>query len=47
MPSSNELIYANHDRGFALLSMRSPEVSRLYIQVEPDEDLANWPDDRI
>jgi len=47
VPSSDELIYANHDRGFALLSMRSPEVSRLYIQVEPDEDLANWPEDRI
>jgi p-hydroxybenzoate 3-monooxygenase len=46
-PSSSELIYAHHDRGFALLSMRSPEVSRLYLQCAPDEDLAQWPDDRI
>jgi p-hydroxybenzoate 3-monooxygenase len=46
-PSSHELIYANHDRGFALLSMRSPEISRLYLQCEPDEDLALWPDERI
>jgi p-hydroxybenzoate 3-monooxygenase len=46
-PSSQELIYANHARGFALLSMRSPEISRLYLQCEPDEDLALWPDERI
>jgi p-hydroxybenzoate 3-monooxygenase len=46
-PASEELIYANHDRGFALLSMRSPEVSRLYIQCAPEEDLAQWPDARI
>jgi p-hydroxybenzoate 3-monooxygenase len=46
-PSSNELIYAHHDRGFALLSMRSPEISRLYLQCAHDEDLALWPDDRI
>jgi p-hydroxybenzoate 3-monooxygenase len=46
-PSSNELIYAHHGRGFALLSMRSPEVSRLYLQCQPEDDLANWPDDRI
>jgi p-hydroxybenzoate 3-monooxygenase len=46
-PSSHELIYANHERGFALLSMRSPKVSRLYIQCEPDADIAQWPDDRI
>jgi p-hydroxybenzoate 3-monooxygenase len=46
-PSSHELIYANHERGFALLSMRSPKVSRLYLQCEPEEDLANWPDERI
>ncbi|HXE33444.1 MAG TPA: 4-hydroxybenzoate 3-monooxygenase [Verrucomicrobiae bacterium] len=46
-PSSKELIYAYHDRGFALLSMRSPEISRLYIQCAPDEDIADWPDDRI
>jgi p-hydroxybenzoate 3-monooxygenase len=46
-PSSHELIYANHARGFALLSMRSPEISRLYLQCAPDEDLALWPDERI
>jgi p-hydroxybenzoate 3-monooxygenase len=46
-PSSKELIYAYHDRGFALLSMRSPEISRLYIQCAPDEDIAEWPDTRI
>jgi p-hydroxybenzoate 3-monooxygenase len=46
-PSSEELIYANHELGFALLSMRSPEISRLYIQCDPDEDIANWPDARI
>jgi len=46
-PSSHELIYAHHDRGFALLSMRSPEISRLYLQCEPDEDTALWPDKRI
>ncbi len=46
-PSSPELIYAHHDRGFALLSMRSPEVSRLYLQCASDEDLSLWSDDRI
>ena len=46
-PASEELIYANHAHGFALLSMRSPEISRLYIQCAPDEDLAEWPDHRI
>jgi p-hydroxybenzoate 3-monooxygenase len=46
-PSSDELIYAYHERGFALLSMRSPTLSRLYIQCAPDEDLEQWPDDRI
>ena len=46
-PSSDELIYAYHERGFALLSMRSPTISRLYIQCAPDEDLSEWPDDRI
>jgi p-hydroxybenzoate 3-monooxygenase len=46
-PSSDELIYSAHDRGFALLSMRSPEISRLYIQCEPDEDISGWPDDKI
>jgi p-hydroxybenzoate 3-monooxygenase len=46
-PSSEELIYAYHDRGFALLSMRSPQISRLYLQCKPDEDLDKWPDGRI
>jgi p-hydroxybenzoate 3-monooxygenase len=46
-PTHEELIYAWHDRGFALYSMRSPEITRLYIQVEPEEDIANWPDARI
>jgi p-hydroxybenzoate 3-monooxygenase len=46
-PSSDELVYAHHERGFALLSLRSPELSRLYVQCRPDEDLAQWPDDRI
>jgi len=46
-PSSEELIYAHHDRGFALHSMRSPKLTRLYLQVAPDEDLAAWPDERI
>jgi p-hydroxybenzoate 3-monooxygenase len=46
-PASDELIYAGHERGFALLSMRSPEVSRLYLQVDPSEAIESWPDDRI
>ncbi len=46
-PSTDELIYAHHPEGFALHSVRSPEVSRLYLQVEPDEDIAAWSDDRI
>jgi len=46
-PSSEELIYANHERGFALHSMRSKELSRNYIQCKPDEDIDEWPDDRI
>ncbi|CAG9614930.1 4-hydroxybenzoate 3-monooxygenase (NAD(P)H) [Bacillus rhizoplanae] len=46
-PSAPELIYANHARGFALLSTRSPEIQRLYIQVDPRDDIANWSDDRI
>lgn len=46
-PVSEELIYAHHDRGFALFSMRSPRVTRLYLQCAPDEDLAAWPDERI
>ena len=46
-PSWEELIYANHERGFALFSMRSPKLTRLYLQCRPDEDLAEWPDERI
>jgi p-hydroxybenzoate 3-monooxygenase len=46
-PASAELVYANHPNGFALLSMRSPMVSRLYLQCAPEEDLAAWSDDRI
>jgi p-hydroxybenzoate 3-monooxygenase len=46
-PSEHELIYANHARGFALISMRSPSVQRMYLQCAPDEDLAAWSDDRI
>jgi p-hydroxybenzoate 3-monooxygenase len=46
-PTRDELIYAYHERGFALYSMRSPQVTRLYLQVAPDEDIAAWPDERI
>jgi p-hydroxybenzoate 3-monooxygenase len=46
-PSTDELIYAYHPDGFALHSLRSPEVSRLYLQVAPDERLSAWPDERI
>jgi p-hydroxybenzoate 3-monooxygenase len=46
-PSSDELVYAHHERGFALSSLRSPELSRLYVQCRPDEDIADWSDDRI
>jgi p-hydroxybenzoate 3-monooxygenase len=46
-PSTDELIYAWHPRGFAMHSMRSPRVSRLYLQVDPAEDIAAWPDERI
>jgi p-hydroxybenzoate 3-monooxygenase len=46
-PASDELIYTYHEKGFALLSMRSPEISRLYLQCSPEEDIANWPDERI
>lgn len=46
-PASEELIYASHPNGFSLLSMRSPTVSRLYLQCAPDEDLGEWSDRRI
>jgi len=46
-PSTEELIYCRHERGFALHSMRSPEICRFYLQCAPDDDVDNWPDDRI
>ncbi|MFJ9559696.1 4-hydroxybenzoate 3-monooxygenase [Streptomyces fuscichromogenes] len=46
-PSHDELVYARHDRGFALLSMRSPSVSRLYLQVPADTDAEDWTDEAI
>lgn len=46
-PSSEELIYAWSERGFALASMRSPTITRLYVQCPPDDDVAQWSDDRI
>ncbi len=46
-PSSDELIYAKHERGFALLSMRSKALTRLYVQCAPDATIADWPDARI
>jgi len=46
-PSMDELVYAHNARGFALLSLRSPELSRYYVQVRHDEDIAEWPDERI
>jgi p-hydroxybenzoate 3-monooxygenase len=46
-PPTHEVTYTHHERGFALLSMRSLTVARLYLQCAPDEDVANWPDERI
>jgi p-hydroxybenzoate 3-monooxygenase len=46
-PSSDELIYCHHDRGFALHSMRSQQITRLYLQCEPDEEIERWSDQRI
>ena len=46
-PSSDELIYSFHERGFALLSYRSPTISRLYIQVDNDDSVENWPDEKL
>jgi p-hydroxybenzoate 3-monooxygenase len=46
-PCGDELIYANHERGFALASMRSPARSRYYLQVPIDEDVRIWPDERV
>jgi p-hydroxybenzoate 3-monooxygenase len=47
VPPLPELVYANHPRGFALASTRNPKLSRYYIQVPPDTDLGEWPDDRF
>ncbi len=46
-PSHDEVLYCHTERGFALLSLRSPELSRLYLQCSPDEDPGDWPDDRV
>ena len=46
-PSSDELVYASHERGFALLSLRSPELSRYYLQCDPADAAADWPDEEI
>lgn len=46
-PSTDELIYCLHERGFALVSTRSPEIQRMYFQCDPNDDVANWSDDRI
>jgi p-hydroxybenzoate 3-monooxygenase len=46
-PSREELLYMHHERGFALYSMRSPRITRLYLQCAPDENIHNWSDDRI
>src|SRR5580658_6392103 len=46
-PTRDELVYMQHDRGFALYSMRSPRITRLYLQCRPADDLTQWSDDRI
>jgi len=46
-PPEHELIYAYHERGFALYTMRSPTLARLYLQCAPDDEIENWPDARI
>jgi p-hydroxybenzoate 3-monooxygenase len=46
-PPSDELIYAYHEQGFALYSMRAPTLARLYVQCAPDDEIENWPDARI
>src|SRR4029453_13877328 len=46
-PSSEEIVYASSERGFALHSMRTPELTRLYLQVAPEEPIEDWPDGRI
>jgi p-hydroxybenzoate 3-monooxygenase len=46
-PPDDELIYAYHERGFALYTMRSPTLARLYLQCAPDDEIESWPDARI
>jgi p-hydroxybenzoate 3-monooxygenase len=46
-PATDELIYAHHERGFALVSTRSPQIQRLYLQCDPEDQVANWPDARL
>jgi p-hydroxybenzoate 3-monooxygenase len=46
-PSLDELVYSLHDRGFALFSMRTPALTRLYLQCSPTDTASDWPDDRI
>ena len=46
-PSTAELIYAHHERGFALVSTRSPRIQRLYFQCDPEDEVKNWPDARV
>jgi p-hydroxybenzoate 3-monooxygenase len=46
-PSTEELIYAHHERGFALVSTRSPQIQRLYFQCDPEDQVKNWPEARI
>ena len=46
-PSQHELVYAHHERGFALFSMRSPKITRLYVQCAPEDSADNWSDDRL
>ncbi len=46
-PTIDELIYTHHERGFALYSMRNPQITRMYLQVPADEDVDDWSDDRI
>ena len=46
-PSAEELVYARHERGFALISSRTPEVQRMYFQCDPDDKVENWSDDRV
>jgi p-hydroxybenzoate 3-monooxygenase len=46
-PSSAELVYAHHERGFALVSTRSPEIQRMYLQCDPADSVESWPDHRV